>query len=46
MLLHGSKAGAFEEKAIITEVMTSMRRAGADVIITYFTPRLLRWMKN
>ena len=46
MLLHGSKAGAFEEKAIITEVITSMRRAGADVIITYFTPRLLRWMKN
>ena len=46
MLLHGAKAGAFDEKAIVTEVMTSMRRAGADVIITYFTPRLLQWMKN
>ena len=46
MLLHGAKAGAFDEKAIVTEVITSMRRAGADVIITYFTPRLLQWMKN
>lgn len=46
MLLAGSKVGAFDEKAIINEVMTSMRRAGADVIITYFTPKLLQWMKS
>ena len=46
MLYHGSKAGAFDEKAIINEVMTSMRRAGADVIISYFTPVILRWMAS
>lgn len=46
MLLHGSANGSFDEKAIIYEVMASMRRAGADVIISYFTPRLLKWMAN
>jgi porphobilinogen synthase len=44
MLLHGSDKGAFDKRAIISEVMTSMRRAGADVIISYFTPVLLKWM--
>jgi porphobilinogen synthase len=45
MLHHGAKAGAFELKAILNEVFTSMRRAGADCIITYFTPTMLEWMK-
>lgn len=46
MLLHGSSAGSFDKKAIIMEVMTSFRRAGADVIISYFTPLLLEWMNQ
>ena len=46
MLLHGSNAGAFNKKAIIMEVMNSFRRAGADVIISYFTPILLEWMNE
>lgn len=45
MLHHGAKAGAFELKAVLNEVLQSMRRAGADCIITYFTPTLLEWMK-
>lgn len=45
MLLHGAKAGAFELKSVLNEVLTSMRRAGADCIITYFVPTLLEWMK-
>lgn len=46
MLIHGAKAGAFDLKSILNEVFTSMRRAGADCIITYFVPSLLEWMKN
>lgn len=45
MLLHGAKAGAFELKSVLKEVLTSMRRAGADCIITYFVPTLLEWYK-
>jgi porphobilinogen synthase len=45
MLLHGAKAGAFDLKNVLKEVLTSMRRAGADCIITYFVPTLLEWYK-
>ncbi|GAB6031521.1 hypothetical protein CHUAL_009290 [Chamberlinius hualienensis] len=46
MLHHGSNNGAFALQAIVFETLTSMRRAGADVIITYFTPQLLKWIKE
>jgi porphobilinogen synthase len=46
MLLHGAKANAFDLKTVLTEVLVSMRRAGVDCIITYFTPTLLEWMKE
>ena len=46
MLHHGAKAGAFELKPTLQEVLLSMRRAGADCIITYFVPILLEWMKE
>uniref|UniRef100_A0AAY4CIR6 porphobilinogen synthase n=1 Tax=Denticeps clupeoides TaxID=299321 RepID=A0AAY4CIR6_9TELE len=28
----------------VMESMTSFRRAGADIIITYYTPQLLSWL--
>ena len=46
MLLHGAKAGAFDLKAVLSEVLISMRRAGVDCIISYFTPTILEWMKE
>ncbi|KAK8750227.1 hypothetical protein OTU49_015324 [Cherax quadricarinatus] len=46
MLHHGAKAGAFNLRVTLTEVLTSMRRAGADVIISYFTPAILEWIKE
>ncbi|XP_059513675.1 delta-aminolevulinic acid dehydratase isoform X2 [Myotis daubentonii] len=45
MLWHGAQAGAFDLKAAVLEVMTAFRRAGADIIITYYTPQLLQWLK-
>jgi len=46
MLYHGSKGGAFDLKTIVMETLTSMRRAGGDVIITYYTPQVLNWIKE
>ena len=46
MLYHGAQAGAFNLKTTLLEVLTSMRRAGADIIITYYTPSLLDWLKE
>ncbi|XP_045621441.1 delta-aminolevulinic acid dehydratase [Procambarus clarkii] len=46
MLHHGAKAGAFNLRVTLMEVLTSMRRAGADVIISYYTPTVLEWLKE
>ena len=46
MLEHASNAGSFDHKKVIYEVLTSMRRAGGDVIISYFTPKILKWLNN
>jgi len=45
MLWHAAKAGAFDLRTAVIEALTGMRRAGADIIITYYTPRLLDWLK-
>jgi len=45
MLYHGAANGAFNLETTLMEVLTSMRRAGADVIISYFTPRVLEMIK-
>lgn len=42
MLTEGAKAGLFDLDVAIDEAFTSLRRAGADVIISYFTPRVLK----
>lgn len=41
MLYHGDKAGAFNLDTMLMEILCCMRRAGADVIITYFAPKIL-----
>jgi porphobilinogen synthase len=44
MLWHAAAAGAFDLKTAVIESLTGMRRAGATIIITYYTPRLLDWL--
>lgn len=44
MILAAAEKGTCDLKALLTEVLVGMRRAGADCIITYFTPTLLDWM--
>ncbi|RWS27425.1 delta-aminolevulinic acid dehydratase-like protein [Leptotrombidium deliense] len=46
MLCHGATAGAFVLKTAVMEVVTSFKRAGASIVITYFTPLILKWLKD
>ncbi|KAK4881153.1 hypothetical protein RN001_004472 [Aquatica leii] len=44
MIYNAARSGAFDLKAAVCEALISMRRAGADVIISYFTPVVLDWL--
>ncbi|XP_008560507.1 delta-aminolevulinic acid dehydratase [Microplitis demolitor] len=41
MIYHAAKNNAINLKDVLLEILTSMKRAGADCIITYFTPYIL-----
>ena len=38
--------GWIDEKRIVLETLTSMKRAGADIIITYHALDAARWLKE
>ena len=42
----GRDADRADLKTILLETLTSMRRAGADIIITYYTPQILEWIAD
>jgi len=42
----GAHRGLWDEKKIVTEVITSIKRAGADLIITYHAKDIARWLKE
>ena len=44
MLCAGAAAGAFDERAAVLESLTAIRRAGADIVITYHARRAARWL--
>ena len=44
MIKAGAAAGVIDEKAIVLETMTAFKRAGADLIITYYAERLAEWI--
>ena len=35
-----------EEKRVALEVLTSIKRAGADMILTYFAKSVVEWLEN
>lgn len=45
MIKAASQAGWLNEKAIVLETLLSMRRAGADGILTYYALLAAQWMK-
>ncbi|WP_432665687.1 porphobilinogen synthase [Wukongibacter baidiensis] len=46
MIKAAVKAGLVDEKAIVIEKITSMKRAGADIIITYYAKELAKWIRE
>ena len=46
MLKAAAQAGWLDERACVLEALTGMKRAGADVILTYFALDAARWIKS
>ena len=44
MIKAGAAAGVIDEKAIVLETMFAFKRAGADLIITYYAEKLADWI--
>lgn len=42
----GAKAGVVNERDMILEVLTAIKRSGADLIITYHAKEAARWLKD
>jgi porphobilinogen synthase len=45
MVKAAAAAGAIDERAVVLETLTSIRRAGADIIITYHAKDAAKWLK-
>jgi porphobilinogen synthase len=37
-------AGYLDERAVVLESLTAIRRAGADIVITYHAKDVARWL--
>ncbi len=46
MIKAAAEKGWLDERAVALETMLSLRRAGADFIVTYFATDLARWLKE
>jgi porphobilinogen synthase len=46
MLKAAAQAGALDVRAAVLEVLTSMKRAGADAILTYYALDAARWLRD
>ena len=46
MLMAAAKNGWLDERAVIMESLTCIKRAGADGILTYFARRAAEWLRD
>ena len=46
MIKAAAQKGWIDEKKVVLESLTAMRRAGADLIITYYAPEAAEWLKE
>jgi len=44
MVKAAAEKGWLDERAVATEILTAIKRAGADIIITYFARQAARWL--
>ena len=45
MIKAAAAAGAIDERAAVLEALTSIRRAGADIVISYHSKDAARWLR-
>lgn len=46
MIKSAAQAGWLDEKAVVLETLLGIRRAGADIILTYFAPQVAEWLER
>ena len=46
MIKAAAQNGWIDERRVVMEVLTGIRRAGADMIITYFAPDVAKWLRE
>jgi len=46
MLMAAAQAGWLEERAVVMESLVAFKRAGADAVLTYCAPQVLRWLRE
>jgi porphobilinogen synthase len=46
MVKAGAERGVFNERAAVLEIMTSLKRGGADLIVTYWAKELAEWTRQ
>lgn len=46
MIKAAAKNGWIDEKAVVMEMLTGMKRAGADIILTYFAKDVAKWLRD
>jgi len=46
MIKSASAAGWLDEKAVVLESLTAIKRAGADIILSYFAKDVAAWLKG
>ncbi|HSW47604.1 MAG TPA: porphobilinogen synthase [Candidatus Saccharimonadales bacterium] len=44
MVKAASQNGWIDEKRVVLEILTGIKRAGADIIISYFAPQVATWL--
>ena len=46
MLKSAAQAGWLDEKAVVMESLISIKRAGADAVLTYFAKQVAQWLQS
>jgi porphobilinogen synthase len=46
MLKAAAQNGWLDEQKVVMESLLAFKRAGADMILTYFAPQVARWLQS
>jgi len=46
MVKAAARNGWIDEQRVVLEIMTSIQRAGAEIVLTYHAKDLARWLKH